>query len=292
MTRSLASPYSTHLTNRAFIPVDLYELTVGGTTYRFTTFGANLTGIAPAAVATYTAGMMMAQGQRQAAGLVADDLEVEVLHGGTEQLGGKSWVARALDGDLDGAPFKRFEGCVDPTTSLLVGCAEVFVGQVSNRDPTSTRLRLVVSVPSKRFNAKFPALTVQPGCVWDLGSAGCGWAGTLDHTATLAAGSTASLLKAAATPGGLSGPNLFLQGAAFAGGYRRAITDTATVDGGVTFRPSPPFPPGVIEGLIGSAGALTLRRGCNKTSGVCDSWYSNISNFLGAPRAPSEKDAT
>lgn len=290
MARSLASPYSTHLANRAFIPVDLYELTVGGTTYRFTTFGANLTGVAPAAVATYTAGMMMAQGQRQAAGIVADDLEVEVLHGGTEQLGGKAWVARVLDGDLDGAPFRRFEGCVDPTTSLLVGCAEVFVGDVSDVEPTSTRVRLVVSVPSKRFNAKFPALTVQPGCVWDLGSAGCGWAGTLDHTATLAAGSTASLLHVATTPGGLAGPHLFFQGAAFAGGYRRAITATATPSD-VTFTPSPPFPPGVIEGLIGSAGALTLRRGCAKSAGVCDSWYGNLSNFLGAPSAPSEKDA-
>lgn len=298
MSRTLASPLSTYLANRAFLPVDLYELVIGGTTYRYTTAAANVTGIAPATVATYTAGFMQSGAQRAAAGLVADDLEVTVL-APLETVGGKTWVARALDGDLDGCAFKRFEGYLDPAALTLVGCVEVFRGDVAEVEPSSTSVRMVVSVPSKRFDARFPTLSVQPGCVWDFGSAGCGYAGTKDFTATLAAGSTSTKLYLSSLPGGLPGTSTglhqFVAGAALAGGYRRAVVDVYST---TYLIPSPPFPAGVIEGLIGSAGALSLRLGCNKTIGVCDSdaWgYKRATTavgFLGAPRTPSEKAAT
>lgn len=294
MARTLSTALDTHLDARAFVPVDLYELVVGGTTYRFTTFGSALTGVAPAAVATYSVGVLQVEGQRQAAGLVADDLEVTVLHGGSEQLGGKAWVARALDGDLDGAAFKRFEGYVNPATSTLVGCVEVFRGDVAEVEPYSTTLRLVVSVPTKRMDQQFPSLIVQPGCIWDLGSSGCGYTGGIDKTATLATGSTASTLYLSALPAGIPGTEQaaarFVHGAAFAGGHRRAVVGESSGH----LLVAPPFPAGVIEGLIGSAGALTLRLGCSKHWWDCNStaWgYQRIASYLGAPAAPSGRDA-
>jgi hypothetical protein len=291
VSRSLSSPLVTYLAARAFLPVDLYEIVIGGTTYRYTTHVANLTGVAPATVATYSTGFLQAQGQRQAAGLVADDLEVTVLGSGTETVGGKTWTARALDGDLDNCTFRRFEGYVDPGAGTLVGCVLVFVGDVAEVEPASTSLRMVVSVPSKRFDSSFPSLLIQSECVLDLGSTACGWAGTMEHSATLTAGSTGELLHVATVPGGLDGGYRFFQGAAMAGGYRRSITNTATPSD-VTFTVSPPFPAGVIEGLIGSAGALTVRRGCAKKASICHGWYSNLAHFLGAPRAVATSGAS
>jgi hypothetical protein len=131
---------------------------------------------------------------------------------------------------------------------------------------------------------------VQPNCIWDLGSADCATTATLNYTDTLTAGSTASQLFVASTPGGLAGPHLFFQGAAQVSGIWRYISTVGTAPT-PSFSVSPPFPAGLVEGLIGSTGALTVRRGCAKTPGWCATYFSNIAHYLGAPNAPTSKEA-
>ncbi|MEI6226317.1 MAG: DUF2163 domain-containing protein [Deltaproteobacteria bacterium] len=279
--------------NRAFMAADLFEFTVAGTTYYRTNFDRDLTGVAPATVTTYTSsGAVLPRVRlRQTAGLSVDDLELDVGHGGTATLGAKTWVRRALDGDLDKAPLRLFRAFLDPTTFAVVGTVLLFDGQISDMEPGAAEMRLVATVSTKEFNASFPKVLVEPNCIWDLGSTDCGFAGTLNYTATLTAGSTASLLNVATVPGGLAGAYLFFQGAAQVAGLWRLISnagDTPTPN----FTVSPPFPAGVVEGLIGSAGALTVRRGCAKTPGWCATYFSNIAHYLGAPNAPTAKEAT
>ena len=280
--------------SRAFVVADLFEFTVAATTYYFTNYDVDLTGVAPATVTTYTAGSIVLPRirVRQSSGLQVDDLEITVGHGGTATLGGKTWVRRALDGDLDGAMFKTFRAFITPP-STVTGAVLLFSGEVASLEPASTSIRLVANVPTGRFNTRFPTMTVQPNCVWDLGSTGCGWGGTLDNPVTLAAGSTDAVLQITTLPTGSTGsPYLFFQGGAMLGsGYRRSIIDTGGSFGAYTFTVSPPFPAGTVAPLIGVANACSLRRGCNKTIGVCDAWYSNSVHFLGAPQAPSSQAA-
>ena len=292
--RTLTAGLTTHLGLRAFVPVDLYELVVGGTTYRYTTHGSNLTGVSPAPTSTFTAYTVRSGSQRASSGLEADDLEVIVDHGGTGSIGGKDWVTAALDGDLDGAAFTRYEGFVDTSTGLLAGCVVAFIGDVAEVEPASTYLRLVVSVPAKRFNTKFPTLVCAPNCVWDFGSTGCGYSGPMNFTATLAAGSTLSKIYLSALPGSLPGTGSiwhFDRGYATVGGLRRSVTVHSSA---AYLVPAPPFPAGAVEAAIGSSGALGLHLGCDKTPDTCSSTgrgYLRIASYLGAPWAPRSTEA-
>ncbi len=276
---------------RSFVATDLFEFTVSGTTYYLTNFDRNLTGVVPATVGTYSAaGAILPRVRlRQSAGFEVDDLELLVGHGGSTTLGAKTWLRRAFDGDLDAAPVKVFRAFLNPSTFAVVGAFLLFDGKIQDLEPGASEMRLVVSVPTKQFDEKFPKLQVQPNCIWDLGSVDCGWAGTLDYTATIAAGSTASVIYVSAVPGGLDASK-FMQGAAQVGGHWRAITNTG-IDPSPNFVMSPPFPPGVVEALIGTAGALTVRLGCTKQYGVCGEYFDNIAHYLGAPEAPSSGEA-
>ena len=288
--RTLSGALTTHLAGSVFVLADLFEFVVGGTTYYRTNFDVDLTanGTDGASHTWSSSGAVLPRVRmRSSAGLEVDDLEISVGHGGTGTIGSKTWTRAALDGDLDGATVRLFRAYVNPTTSAVIGTVSMFVGEVSDLEPGSTSLRLVASVPSKRFGARFPALLVEPNCVHDLGSVGCAWAGTLDHATTLIAGSTSGLVKIAALPAGADGgSHLFVQGSATVAGYRRSITTASNVPGEFAFYVSPPFPAGVVEGLIGSAGALTIRRGCLHTPGWCSTYFSNLAHFLGAPMAP------
>lgn len=298
--RTLSAELAAHLAGNAFLLADLYEIEIGGTTHRITSLDRDVTGVEPASAATYSSGQMLSRDRvRQSSGLAVDDLQITIAHGGQGAIGGKSWVRRALDGDLDAAPVRLYRAYLNPTTYAVVGCVALFAGEISDVEPGSTELRLVVASPASRFEERFPKLVVQPSCIWDFGSSECGYAGTLDFAATLATGSTSTVLKIADLPAGLPGSSpgvhQFAFGAAFLGGLRRSITtDVAAVTGGYTLRVTPPFPAGTAEALIGTTDALSLRLGCNKTPGVCDSaaWgYQRITSILAVPYGPASKEA-
>lgn len=294
--RTKTGTLDTHLATGLYELADLYEIDVWGTTYRLTSCDRNITGIAPASTAVYssTGAMFQRDRVRQSDGLQVDDLELVLAHGGTATLGSKTWVKAALDGDLDGAPFRLYRAYLDKTTFAMIGGTLLFSGRVAVAEPSSTEARIVVSVPSKTFNSRFPATVLQPNCVWALGDAGCGYAGTLSASLTVASGSTSTVVRFASLPGGFPIAQ-FLNGLLTVGTDRRAITAVAAAgDGsswappsGYAFRVFPPLPAASVT--AGTTG--TAYRSCPKTVAACLGTFNNLARFLGAPYAPTSKDA-
>lgn len=279
--RALPGALTTLLESNTFTCADLYEFDVGGTTYRLTSCDRNLTGVSPAAAATYTAANLDCDRIRSSDGLQVDDLEITVAHVGTEGLGGTAWYRLALDGELDEAPVRVYRAYLDRSDWSVVGCYLRFAGVISDLDPGSTSMRIVVAVSANEFGRTFPAVTYEKNCVWNFAGTGCEYAGTVGYDVTVGSSSTAALLQIDALPGGITNPGRFFMGTVVAGGFTRTITD---VPGAVTygFTVTPPFPTALV---IGST--VSIRLGCNKTAVICNDWHSNLVHFMGAPLAPA-----
>lgn len=290
--RALSAALSTHLERNAFLCADLFEFDVGGTTYRFTNASANLTGVSPAAAATYTAANIDRERIRTADGLQVDELEIAVC-GSAELLGSKSWARTALDGDLDEAPVRVYRAYLDPTTKAAIGCYLRFSGVASTIDPGSTSVRIVVVVSANAFKGPFPSLAWSETCLWTLGGPGCDYVGTIDYNVTVGSQSGANWLHIAALPAGVAAAYEFAMGTITVAGVTRSIQNMWD------YPDDPPFPEMVIGSGFGfwvspawdavpvAGTTAVMRRGCMRFPNACETFYSNLTHHMGVRYPPA-----
>lgn len=287
--RTLSTPLASRLRKSALLRADLFEFDVGGTTYRFTNASLNLTGVSPAAAATYAPANIDRDRIRSSDGLQVDDLEL-TISGGTDLLGSKTWTRSALDLDLDGAPVRVFRAYLNPGAFTVSGCYLRFAGVVSQVEVGSTSLRLVVAVSANEFARPFPSLTYEESCIWNLGDAGCAWPGTVAYNVTIGADSGGDWLHIAALPDGITSSSEFHMGTVEVAGQ------VSSVQLAWDYPDPPPDPRMVINSGFGiwvapewralQVGATAVvRRGCSHSPSVCDGTYSNLEHYMGAPLA-------
>lgn len=278
--RDLPTPLLALLESDHFVCADLYEFDLGATTYYLTSCDRDLTGIAPAAVETYTATNIDRERIRASDGLQVDDLDISIAHDLSAALGSKTWVDLALDGDLDDAPIRVYRAYLRTSDWSMVGCYLRFQGFVSTADPGSTTLRLVSVVSTDDFERPFPSFTYEQFCIWNFAGPGCEWVGTVDFTVTADATSTNEMLAIDALPGGITDLIQFLNGTVTSGGIMRTIISSAAGGVGYQFTVSPAFPAVV-------TGSVTLSLGCRKWASTCETSYDNLTHYMGAPIAPA-----
>jgi hypothetical protein len=288
--RSLPAALASYLQGNDYLCADLFEFDVGGTTYRLTNSDRDLVGVAPAS-GTYTAANIDRERIRSSDGLQVDDLELVVATG--EELLGKSWFRLVMDGDLDEAPVRVYRAYLNKVSLGVVGCYLRFSGVVLKLEPGSTTTRLVVAVSANEFGRPFPAVSYESECVWNFAGPGCDYSGAVEFTATVGAESTATILQIDAMPGGAPAIYKFWKGTVTSGDFTRTTTSAEAAGGGsdvgadITtgygFRVSPAFPAPLVAGST-----VTIRAGCGKTAALCNDWWSNLVNFMGAPVAPAK----
>jgi hypothetical protein len=287
---------------RAFSMADLYEISspvldAPGTATRFTswpsavTYGGN---VFASGVVIPTRGKV-----RQQLGLEVDQLDMQVGHGGTAVYGSSSmtWAQAALTGALDGATVRLYRAFFD-SSAVLVDAVILFSGYVGEVEPKSTLVRLTVESVVARLKAPFPRMVLGAGCGWNLYDAGCGLTRPTTWDArTSAASSDPKVLKVASLnySGGLveSGTAVrFKYGTVTITGptssplYGLSRTVISSVDNGanhdVTVSPAFPSAPGA--GLT-----VKLQLGCNKTAAACETYFSNLTHYAGAPVVPPDQ---
>ena len=290
--RSLTAALASYLQGNEYLCVDLFEIDVGGVTYYLTNASQSVTGIAPATATAYTAANIDRDRVRASDGLQVDDLDVTVAHVGTEGLGALTWVELALSGALDHAPIRVYRGYLRPASLTLVGCYLRFAGLVTIADPGSTTIRLQAAVSADGFGSPVPGVAWQSKCIWTLGDLGCGWVGTIPYDVTIGAESRVNWFHIETMPGGLA-PADFVGGTITVAGVARTVYYAGAagdpfpiphVDTGFVFVVVPGWLS--LSQFVGDT--ATMRRGCDAAAATCDTIYSNLARYMGAPHAPVE----
>jgi hypothetical protein len=279
--RILTTPLLALLSTEQFVCADLYEITLGATTYYLTSCDRDLVGIAPASVETYVSTHIDRERIRASSGLEVDDLEVQIAHDLTAALGSKSWGALAMDGDLDEAPLRVFRAYLQPSDWSVVGCYSRFEGVISTADPGSTTLRIVAKVNAADFGLPFPGITWEEKCIWNLTEPGCDYAGTVaSYTVTPETVSTSTLLVMAALPGA-EPITAFAGGTITRGAEVRTVVSSGIAVIGYWCQADPAF-----SSALGGGGDVVLAMGCSKLAADCETAFANLDHFMGAPLAP------
>jgi len=295
--RVLPPALRTAISQGKLVCADLFQIDATGTTYYFTNCDRDL--VLPEFAEPVYISMDISRGRIRASdGLEIDDFEIEIAHGGGGDLAGYTWVAAALADVLDEAPVRVYRAVLEPSDWSVIGAYLRFSGVVTDVEPGSSIMRLVVSASGNGFSRAFPNATYEKTCVWAFGGPGCDFPSTIDFTVTAGAESTVKVLHIATLPGGLTGAHLFLAGFVTVGSESRTIIDAAAagagtgvgtmVSTGYGFLLSPSF-----AVAIPDTATVGLSRGCIKTAAVCaptgvGGWLDNLDHFMGAPVAPAK----
>jgi hypothetical protein len=282
--KALSAGLVTHLAGNVFLIGDLFEITVRGTVYYLTNREIDISWSGHTYVST---GALLDRSRvRQGSDGTLDDLDVRVMHAGAS-LGGKTWVARYLDQDLAGAPFKLRRAYFSNSTTV-VDTVLLFDGAVGPAQFGSTEGRLVVRSVAAELELRLPRNLYQPQCGWNLYDAGCGLTRpTTWDAVSVAASSTATVVKMGATTAAADffklGVVEFLSGTL--AGLSRTITGSAQNGAAHDLTVSPPLPSAPAAGVT-----VRVRAGCNKTALRC-SELGRLNFMLAAPMAPRQDQA-
>jgi hypothetical protein len=225
-------------------------------------------------------------------GLYVDQLEMQVGHGGAALFGSTAvtWAAAALSGALDGADVRLYRAFFD-SSATLVDAVLLFGGYVGEVQPMSSVVGLTVESPVVTLKANWPKAVLQPGCRWDLYSAGCGITRptTWDAEATVTLSPPAPLgfvaISGHGTETGFEGGYLRVTSPSSSPlyGQTRSIVKTYNSSGNLTIQTAPPFSITVPAGLT-----VQLVKGCDKTAATCETTFANLVHFGGLPLVPAD----
>jgi uncharacterized phage protein (TIGR02218 family) len=215
-------------------------------------------------------------------GVTVDTMTLTVKPSLADTIGGLSWQAAARQGYLDGATV-LVETAYLTTWPTVIGTLHVFGGNVSEVDPARTKVDLKVMSALELLNRPFPRNLYQATCLHTVYDSGCTVAKASFTVANTVAASPAPTVTSVKTgnaqPAGYfeQGVLTFTSGAN--NGLKRTVKsyDPAT---GFTFALPLPVAPS-------AADTISVFAGCDKTKATCQSKFSNIGRFRGAPFIPS-----
>jgi uncharacterized phage protein (TIGR02218 family) len=195
---------------------------------------------------------------------------------------GQAIQAAALNGVFDGARI-RVERAFMDTPGHVIGTLVRFEGAVSQVQPTSTTVKLVVASELERLNVKVPYNRFTPTCNHAVFDTGCGL-NRATHTYTVAVqpGSTRSAVQIAVS----MAEGYFTAGwAQFSAGCPtvalRGLRWVVQAHAGGVLTPAVIFPAAPVPG-----DGFTIVPGCDRLRGTCLSKFDNVSRFRGFPWVP------
>lgn len=277
-TASLAVRNYLYLGNE-YLPAELYDLTVQGTTYRWTSAGRDIV----YGGNTYSAsGPGIKRGRsRQATGLEIASIEVTIA-AGSVTLAGTPLLLAAVRGYFDNAPATISRVFLD-SAGAVVGGMTVFAGTVIEAKPGTTELVLTVRSALAMFDRMLPRRHFRVECpyvVYDPLTCKMSAAGFTDATKTVAAGSTTkSIVLSAVSAMAVPGSIITLTAGALAGTKCVAASVSGTT---VTLTDALASVPAVGVGL-------SILRGCDHKRDTCSSIFGNMLRYGGFPDTPVPK---
>jgi uncharacterized phage protein (TIGR02218 family) len=270
--------------NTNFLMADLYTVTlVSGTVLRWTSLDMPLVSggqiFTPAG--TGDAPIIERSSWELSIGLNVDTLDITLHTGTTARIDGVPLALQAMNGALDAATVKLERAFMKQWGFNTTGTVELFVGDVSAIDASSTKVQLKVNSVLGRLNVQMPRNLFLPSCSRLLYDAGC----TLSKAAftfagTVAAGGSVTTLAAQVSlgkPAGYFETGIVAITSGAVAGARRGV---ASYDG-TTFVLSTPLP------SIPAAGdAFIAIAGCDRTLPTCTNRFNNKPNFRGFKDIP------
>ena len=225
-----------------------------------------------------------------ARGLEVQTMDLQLLYGPTDTLGGIPWAAALAGGAFDGAlidlrigVFRLESGTALDThaADALIGSFHWFggeVGEVSTIEPTRSTMQC--RSETGRLDAKVPRNVVQPACTHRLYAKGCGASEAAHRVAA-----TVSSMDASQT---LISTGLSAASGTYSGGMVRvtsgpnagALAKIKQQAGGDLRLFSPLTYP------LQAGDTLQVMPGCPRTREACDSVFGNGANFRGMRFVP------
>ena len=279
------------LNAQTFNMADLFTFTLAnGTVLRYTNSDGDLTvagNLFSSVNDTGTARPGLTRGKtRTIIGVEVDTLDVSFGANSGVQISGIPVMQFAQQGGFDGATLQleRAFMPIGQFGTTTAGTLIMFVGRVAEVIASRTQVDMKVNSSLELLNVQIPRNLYQAGCVHTLFDAGCTLArASYANATTAAAGSTAKVLNC-----GLSnttgyydlGTVSFTSGAN--NGLTRTIKSQTLVAGADVITLAYPLP---VAPTIGDG--FTAYPGCDKQQTTCNSKFSNLANFKGAPYIPS-----
>lgn len=260
-------------------PAELYEFTLPGGTYRWTSASADVT----YGGNTYSAsGPGLKRGRmRSTARLEVASLDVTVVPG-TVLLAGTPLMQAAVRGQFDRAPLTVHRVFLD-ASGAVIGGMNIFSGLCVEARPGTTELLLTVRSTLALFEKLIPPRLIQPGCpyiVYDSQTCKVLPAGFTDATKTVAAGSTAQVIQLSSASTRAVPSSIITITSGALNGTQAVIASVA----GVACTLTEPLTAAPAVGVT-----LSILRGCDKTRATCSSVFSNMLRFGGFPDVPQDK---
>jgi uncharacterized phage protein (TIGR02218 family) len=167
------------------------------------------------------------------------------------------------------------------------GSVPLFLGNVDDiTEIDAAHATLQIADLRKKLNQPFPAGVYQPGCIWPLYSAGCTLVkSSFGVNGTLGAGSGSLLLNTTLTnPDNYFNEGTILFTSGVNAGTEMSVRQSLNASGQVLLSLPLPNPPSTGD-------AFTAYPGCDKQQSTCQTKFSNLTNFLGAPYVPVPETA-
>jgi uncharacterized phage protein (TIGR02218 family) len=265
---------------RALAEADFVELHFPGGIQRITNHGANVT-LGDARV--FTSAVMAPFAQTQGVGEAGD---VEIAIGVTGQtVSGLGWMQAARAGLFNGVKVVVLRGYSQTGSFSSYPVADLvpmFTGAVATATPQADGSIVVTARdPLATANVPVSRRRVQAQCPYTLGDADCGVVvANFRHTRTVAAGSTASVIKLSATSTFALAGSLLVIASGDLTGQARVIRAVSGVD--VTLDVP-------LAAVPATGVSVTVTRVCDKRVTTCTSVFANQARNGGFPYAPLER---
>jgi uncharacterized phage protein (TIGR02218 family) len=245
--------------------------------------------ITPADPTVYTfvaGGVTFARGRvKVIVGTEVDDMNITLLCGDADTLGGVPWPQAARGGAFDGARFVLERVYMATWNDTSAGTLIVFGGQAGDVHPARHAIAVTVKSDLAILANPMPRNSYQPGCLHNLYDAGCTLAaatftvsGAINNTST-----TTALFTnlASVVPGYYElGVITFTSGAN--NGLKRTVKTYGA--GAVEVVPALPVAPGIGD-------TFTIYPGCDKQQATCSTKFANLTHFRGFPYVPVPETA-
>lgn len=264
--------------NNFFHVADLVTLTIGASSYRWTTSDTDIVHGGN----TYAAsGPIIGEGTaRLSSTLEVDSLDLDLGTGGGVPISGKALALACVDGALDGAEITVDRVYMPTWGDTSLGLRRIFKGRVAGVEPTSTGAQVTIKSALEGLNFRIPRRPIEPSCPLALYSAECGASKAANTTATtIAAGSTRLVVNVASAPGGIDA-TWWVEGTSGANaGQKRQIASVASL--ALTLDAPLPYLPSTGDGIA-------IVKGCARDRTACVG-FGNLANYQGFADAPTKE---
>jgi uncharacterized phage protein (TIGR02218 family) len=219
-------------------------------------------------------------------GVEVDAIDLTISPGAADTISGMTWQNAARLGYLDGAKL-LVEAAYIQAWPTVVGKVHVFQGQVSDINPSRTKIALKIKSALELLVQPFPHNVYQSVCLHTVYDAGCGLSKTgFTATSTVAASPAPTLTS-------------FKTGNAQAAGYfdQGVITFTSGSNAGLkrtvkSYDPTTGFTFALPLPVAPAAGdTISVFAGCDKTLTTCRAKFTNDGKFRGFPWIPNPETA-